>query len=862
MNKNISFLLLLLLQAISAFSNDGYTDSLLHVIKETKDSKQRISTQLKLAWYNYYAARDNTNCVAYANDAVLSAKKENLKQEEAEARYWHTFYTYAVQAPGGDQLLKEAVAFARQNKLNIIESKLLSLGGRFYENRDSALLMAKQALFIAEKYGSTMEQAIATTSIAGLITQNESDSAAQLFSVAVRLINSAPSSSEKYIAMRSVGRAWAPINQDSAKKYMRRALEICREGNLIQEEIQQMATLTFSQTAFFIRDSLDAFHERIRLLCRQQKMDSTLYMANYIQSSQDVGNNTAALRTGFQLVQICEASKDSAQLLQAYHGIGLSYEYSFDYRTAIVYLNKARQFKKWNEFMYLFALDDLALCHLKSGNTDSARYYAAAAYQAGAVYFKGEEAIFGGLLNDLGIIHSQLGDDSLALNYLQRSYRYYKQPGNYEAKNVALTTSALAKYFQKHNLQDSARYYGLIAIDVAKTGGFLENITTSSDALAEYYFKKNKPDSAYYYQSIGFDAYKQQYSVESSRDFQKLINDEQQRVDEVTKAQQLAAQKYSSNLKIYGLMALLTAAIIVALIVFRNNHQRKRSYDLLKKQKHEIDEQKLRLEQSIQTLNATQAQLIHSEKMASLGELTAGIAHEIQNPLNFVNNFSDVSKELIAEMKTELQAGNTSTATEIADDLVLNLDKINHHGKRADAIVKGMLQHSQASKGQTLATDINALADEYLRLSYHGLRAKDKNFNATLNTGFDKSIGTIDIVPQDIGRVILNLVNNAFYVVDEKKKSGIPGYNPEVSVRTKKDGNMVSIEVSDNGNGIPQNIIDKIFQPFFTTKPTGQGTGLGLSLSYDIVKAHGGELKVNSTQGNGSVFIIQLPSTK
>ncbi len=277
----------------------------------------------------------------------------------------------------------------------------------------------------------------------------------------------------------------------------------------------------------------------------------------------------------------------------------------------------------------------------------------------------------------------------------------------------------------------------------------------------------------------------------------------------------------------------------------------------------QIQEEKQRAEYALAELQVTQKQLIQSEKMASLGELTAGIAHEIQNPLNFVNNFSEVSTELVDEMNEEIAKGNLEDAAAIANDLKQNLEKINHHGKRAGDIVKGMLQHSRSSSGQKEPTDINALADEYLRLAYHGLRAKDKSFNATMKTDFDESIGNINIIPQDIGRVILNLITNAFYVVNEKALSAVATptaakYEPTVSVSTKKEGNKVLISVKDNGNGIPQKVLDKIFQPFFTTKPTGQGTGLGLSLSYDIVKAHGGELKVETKEGEGSEFIIVL----
>ncbi len=265
------------------------------------------------------------------------------------------------------------------------------------------------------------------------------------------------------------------------------------------------------------------------------------------------------------------------------------------------------------------------------------------------------------------------------------------------------------------------------------------------------------------------------------------------------------------------------------------------------------------LQKTLNELRLTQEQLIQSEKMASLGELTAGIAHEIQNPLNFVNNFSEINTELIEEMQNELNAGKTNEAIAISNDIKENQEKINHHGKRADAIVKGMLQHSRSSSGQKELIDINALTDEYLRLAYHGLRAKDHSFNATMRTEFDNTIGKINVIPQDIGRVILNLFTNAFYTVSEKKKQYPNGYEPTVLVSTRKSDGKVMIRVNDNGNGIPAQLIDKIFQPFFTTKPTGQGTGLGLSLSYDIIKAHGGELKVESKENEGAVFIIQLP---
>jgi signal transduction histidine kinase len=286
--------------------------------------------------------------------------------------------------------------------------------------------------------------------------------------------------------------------------------------------------------------------------------------------------------------------------------------------------------------------------------------------------------------------------------------------------------------------------------------------------------------------------------------------------------------------------------------------------------------QKEELEKALSDLKATQSQLIQSEKMASLGELTAGIAHEIQNPLNFINNFSELNAELIEEIKTAIEKKDFEEVQHLVNDISNNEHKINHHGKRADAIVKGMLLHSRSSGGNKELVNINELADEYLRLAYHGLRAKDKSFNATMKTDLDPGITTIQVVPEDIGRVLLNLINNAFYAVTDRKKQQPVNYEPTVELSTKKVGSNIELVVKDNGNGIPDKVLDKIFQPFFTTKPAGQGTGLGLSLSYDIVKAHGGKLLVDSRYGgegqpateetsirnssSGTTFRILLPA--
>jgi signal transduction histidine kinase len=320
-----------------------------------------------------------------------------------------------------------------------------------------------------------------------------------------------------------------------------------------------------------------------------------------------------------------------------------------------------------------------------------------------------------------------------------------------------------------------------------------------------------------------------------------------------------------NSIRTYGLLSGLVILLVIGFILYRNNRQKQKANKILQEQKDKV-------ESTLHELKSTQAQLIQSEKMASLGELTAGIAHEIQNPLNFVNNFSEVSKELIEEVKSERSKRrrpelvewesqrDEALEEELLNDIAQNLDKINHHGKRADAIVKSMLQHSQKSTGQKEPTDINALCEEYLRLAYHGLKAKDFSFNAAFESHFDEDAGMVSLVPQEMGRVLLNLINNAFYAVAEKSKATGTGYQPKVAVGTTRIDGKVEVTVADNGNGIPEALRDKIFQPFFTTKPTGQGTGLGLSLSYDIVKAHGGELRVNTREGEGTDFIILLPA--
>jgi len=443
------------------------------------------------------------------------------------------------------------------------------------------------------------------------------------------------------------------------------------------------------------------------------------------------------------------------------------------------------------------------------------------------------------------LAHFIKGDSARGLHILHQSIESAIKENNLDA--LTRGYHRLANYFLGKKQKDSAIYYATKSLDVMKQLGAVAQVEyhlgNAYEGLYHAYESNNQSDSAYKYIKLAEaqnDSINQR-RIKSLAAFQKLTLNEQQRLQNVEK-EKIA---YENKIRTWFLAAGIGVLLLLAIIFYRNNRQ-----------KHKA---KLKIEQAYDNLKSTQQQLIQSEKMASLGELTAGIAHEIQNPLNFVNNFSEVSSELIDEMNVELNRGDIEEAKAISNDIKQNLEKINHHGKRAEGIVKSMLQHSRSSSGKKELTDINALADEYLRLAYHGMRAKDKSFNVITKTDFDPAVEKINIIPQDIGRVILNLINNASYAVDEKKKQNQNVYEPTVSVSTKKMNGKVEIKVADDGNGIPQKVLDKIFQPFFTTKPTGQGTGLGLSLSYDIVKAHGGEIKVNTKENEGTEFIIQLP---
>jgi signal transduction histidine kinase len=559
----------------------------------------------------------------------------------------------------------------------------------------------------------------------------------------------------------------------------------------------------------------------------------------------EAGKLPESLQFQFEALEISKKIKDTSNIAFALNRIGNIYMELADYKKANEYYFLSKDLFEeigviemvHNEVSNIGNIYDLMLI------PDSALYYQQIVYDAALKSNYRERYVRPEIMFRMGNAYNLKGDKAKAMYF----YKQGIKEANFEndIRNLTMNNLFLAKLYEEQNMPDSSMKYAYNTIQTGRAISFRKGVYDAAVLLSGLFKTKNQYDSAYKYIAIANVEKDSLTGAKRFQELQRIVLDEQERQRKV-ETKRIADQ---NKQKQYALLAGLGVFLVVASILYRNNKQKQKANTVL--------------EATLTNLKSTQSQLIQSEKMASLGELTAGIAHEIQNPLNFVNNFSEVNTELIEEMQQELKAGKIDDAISISNDIKENEQKINHHGKRAGDIVRGMLQHSRSSSGVKEPTDINALADEYLRLAYHGLRAKDKSFNATMKTEFDESIGNINIIPQDIGRVILNLITNAFYAAPLPPEGGFsdPDYkhNPTVWISTKKTGDKVFISVRDNGPGIPQKILDKIFQPFFTTKPTGQGTGLGLSLSYDIVKAHGGELKVETKEGEGSEFIISLP---
>jgi signal transduction histidine kinase len=675
-------------------------------------------------------------------------------------------------------------------------------------------------------------------------------------------------------------RAATPFAQPGYIDSLKHAVEETRNDTILYIQLDALATtywetkpdssLYYSEKALAIARKLklrlnEAFTMIKKGYAQQNKGDYPGSLRTYL-SALDIANNREndkSILSPYLLVMnglspnTTAADFRIATLEQLHEVIAVLYENVNDYEKELYHLDFTRRYVEHskdtlhlNEFYYI-----LGRVYLSLHKYDSAFFYERKAYDLA----RDSAVLTRGPLLTLGKYYLAIGKDQEAGVYL-RSALKASQHTEYTRGEIAsgLLLSAMAR---KQGKTDSSFYFTNTSLLLAQQMRSPDLLLRTWSELVEIYNLLNRNDSTAKYQALIIAMKDSLFNSKQSQLFHNIYFDEQQRQQEI----EIVKKTYQERVQKYGLLAGLAVFLTIAVILWRNNRNKQRAYSVIKRQKQETEFQKSKVEQTLNELKATQAQLIQSEKMASLGELIAGIAHEIENPLNFVNNFSDMNKELLVEMKDEMKKGNLGAMESIADNVIENEEKINHHGKRADAIVKGMLQHSRTSTGQKEPTDINALADEYLRLAYHGLRAKDKSFNAVTKTEFDNSISRINVVPPDIGRVILNLINNAFYAVSEKKKLVGDGYEPMVTISTKVVGPplgglraKVEIKVSDNGIGIPQKVLDKIFQPFFTTKPTGQGTGLGLSLAYDIVKAHGGEIKVETKEGEGSEFVIWL----
>ena len=461
------------------------------------------------------------------------------------------------------------------------------------------------------------------------------------------------------------------------------------------------------------------------------------------------------------------------------------------------------------------------------------------------------------------LILSGFGDYDGARKYFTdalRSTEYYN--------NIYIKTRVYRDLIHFYNLlgiTDSAIYCGRIAIELATKYHFGDYASTASDSLAAIFEKMHKPDSALYYGNIKKRAFDSIFSATQIQRFRQLIDENERKQAEA----EAAKERFQNKVKLFASLAAVAVFLLISGILFRNNRQKQKANALLIRQQEETSRQRSKAEKALEELKATQAQLIQREKMASLGEMTAGVAHEIQNPLNFVNNFAELNNELLDEMEHEFKSGHSAEGFTIAETIRQNMSKINEHGKRADAIVRGMLQHSRSSTGQKEPADLNDMVEEYMNLSYHGIRAKEKDFACQIEFHPDQTLSKVNLVAADMGSVLLNLYNNAFYSLNQKRlaqKLSLD-YKPQLIVSTKSlntpSGAGVEIIIRDNGLGIPPKARDKIFQPSFTTKPAGQGTGLGLSLSYDIItKEHGGTIEVDSKEGEYAEFIISLPVNK
>ncbi len=661
----------------------------------------------------------------------------------------------------------------------------------------------------------------------------------------------------KVNSLLQLSKAYAASSPADAMKFGNEALQLAQKLKYKPGKayaLKNIGMVYYNQTRYV--ETIDYWNQSYLLFDSIGDRGNESLMLNNLGSVyMNQGDYAKALDYFFKSLQISEQSKDRPNIARAMGNIGTAYSYNeFTYDKALGYYLKALAISEdLNDKNTMGALlVNIGETYLKRNKDDSALYYFKKSLEA---YENTENIPYS--LNDIGRTYAKEGNYTLAIQYHERALAF--------AKKLNLQLDIVQSYLGLGDTYYKMSRYPVAVNAYQKAKDYSYDISLKKElrdayfGLARTYAAMKDYYRAYNFQTlytkikdtlINLDIAQKVTNLQTNFDIQK----KQGQIDILTRDQalqsmELKRQKFARNTLAASLLFVFAIAFVL--------------YKLYRK----VGRRTLQLRRSFEELKSTQAQLIQSEKMASLGALTAGIGHEIQNPLNFVNNFSEVNEELLKELQNgplqKLEGADKEEVTEIIEDLTQNMMKINHHGKRADAVIKGMLQHSRKNTGQKELTDLNALADEYLRLSYHGLDPKAKSLNITIETDFDANLslpsGQVDINPQDLGRVLLNLYNNSLYSMIEKKQHSDASYSPLLKVHTQRINNKIEIRVRDNGMGIPSKVLDKIFQPFFTTKPSGQGTGLGLSLSYDIIKAHGGELKVKTLEGEYAEFVIEIP---
>lgn len=681
-------------------------------------------------------------------------------------------------------------------------------------------------------------------------------------------------------------------NLDTAIVLGEQALKEARKAQYYQAEINLRQGLSNN---YCFKGNYKAAQQHLDYMLKFIKPGDSLNLANVyanygmlygMQSKYDSSTKLYEIAIGIE-----ERKNDSADLPDNYGNIAISYQQQGNYPQALQYQQKALKLAEINknEVSQAYTLTNMGITYENYGDTTRAEQ----------TYLKaGDMAKKHGLKNVELYVYSNLSTLYISEKKWERGYDFAMKAvdlatlfGDQGIQAASLSKASAARGGQSRFAE--AAILAKRATQVADSSGQPLNKSQAYVAMASLLFLQNKYSEAIPFYEKNFEALKGSdiYVGGNSVAYKELskcyemtgnytkalanyklsaeITDSIRSKENIRKSTELsmnfefsrkqetlAAEKKRqddlASAKQTALFVGLIFTFVLAIVAFNGYRNKQKANALLTQQKQQI-------ESTLEELKSTQKQLIQSEKMASLGELTAGIAHEIQNPLNFVNNFAELNVELADELQTALTSDNKEEALDIVYDIKQNAEKIVHHGKRADSIVKGMLQHSRVSSDQKEPADINNLVDEYVRLSYHGMRAKDKSFNVKVETDFKPGLPKVNITPQDIGRVLLNMINNSFYAVNDKKKESGDGYEPVVKISTDIQNGKLAIKVADNGPGIPQAIVDKIFQPFFTTKPTGQGTGLGLSLSYDIIKAHNGTIQIETHEGEGTAFTILLP---